>query len=142
MVLNDAEILKLLAKDLVSGGVKLPADPYVKDSQVQPASFDLTVGRVFTPCTEEQNKHGEPVGETQYILKPGRTAIVLTREELKMPSNLVAIGFPPSKDMSARGILMTNPGQVDPGYEGPFVSLSLIWEVRISCFGKATELSA
>ena len=119
MVLNDAEILKLLAKDLVPGGVKLPSDPYVKDSQVQPASFDLTVGRVFTPCTEDQNKPGEPVGETQYILKPGRTAIVLTREELKMPSNLVAIGFPPSKDMSAQGILMTNPGQVDPGYEGP-----------------------
>jgi len=119
MVLNDADIIKELGKGLVPTVLQLPTDPYAKDSPVQPASLDLSVGTVYSPCTEEQNKPGDPIGTEQYILRPGRTAIVLTREELKMPSNLAAIGFPPSKEMSSQGILMTNPGQVDPGYEGP-----------------------
>src|SRR6266481_1005052 len=46
-----------------------------------------------------------------------RATPLLSREELKMPDNFLDIGFPPSK-VSVQGILMTNPGQVDPGYEG------------------------
>jgi len=34
-----------------------------------------------------------------------------------MPSNLVALGFPPAR-LSIHGVLMTNPGQIDPGYQG------------------------
>jgi len=117
MILNDSEIIVQIGKGLVPSGLSQPANWHAKDSQVQPASLDLTVGRVFQPCTEDQNKQALPVGEAQYVLKPGRTAIVLTREELKMPDYLLAICFPPSK-VSVRGILMTNPGQVDPGYEG------------------------
>jgi dCTP deaminase len=118
MVLNDTEILQLLVKGLIPTGLKLPADPYEKDSPVQPSSLDLSVGGVYLPCTEDQNKPVPPVGIGQYILKPGRTAIVLTQEEIKMPPGIVALGFPPSR-VSVQGILMTNPGQVDPGYEGP-----------------------
>jgi deoxycytidine triphosphate deaminase len=118
MVLNDTEILQLLVKGLIPTGLKLPADPYEKDSPVQPSSLDLSVGGVYLPCTKDQNKDVPPVGLEQYILEPGRTAIVLTKEEIKMPPGIVALGFPPSK-VSVQGILMTNPGQVDPGYEGP-----------------------
>jgi dCTP deaminase len=49
---------------------------------------------------------------------PGQTAIVTTLEQLHMPSRLAAIGFPPSH-ISIRGLLMTNPGHIDPGYDGP-----------------------
>jgi dCTP deaminase len=35
-----------------------------------------------------------------------------------MPSNVVALGFPPAS-LSIQGVLMTNPGQIDPGYHGP-----------------------
>src|SRR6266478_5025281 len=120
MILNDSEIVTQIGKGLLPSGFDLPAPAklYAKDSPVQPASLDLTVGLVFEPCREDQNKQDLPVGETRYVLKPGHTAIVLTREELKMPNNLLAIGFPPSKVVSVNGILMTNPGQVDPGYEG------------------------
>ncbi len=120
MILNDSEIVAQIGKGLLPSGFKSPSSTkwYDKDSPAQPASLDLTVGLVFQPCTEDQNKQDLPVGETRYVLKPGHTAIVLTREELKMPQNLLAIGFPPSKGVSANGILMTNPGQVDPGYEG------------------------
>jgi dCTP deaminase len=117
MILNDSDIVAQIGKGLIPSGLTQPVNWYAKDSPVQPASLDLSVGRVFPPCKEDQNKPHPPEGETQYILKPGRTAIVLTREELKMPGDLIAIGFPPSS-VSVKGILMTNPGQVDPGYEG------------------------
>ena len=117
MILNDSEIVAQIGKGLLPSGFAPPTNWYAKDSPVQPGSLDLTVGHVYSPCTEDQNKPHPPAGEPQYVLKPGRTAIVLTREELKMPGDLVAIGFPPSK-VSVQGILMTNPGQVDPGYEG------------------------
>ncbi len=117
MILNDSEIVAQIGKGLLPSGFNPPTNWYAKDSPVQPASLDLSVGLVFTPCTEDQNKQDLPGGETQYVLKPGHTAIVLSREELKMPDNFLAIGFPPSK-VSVQGILMTNPGQVDPGYEG------------------------
>ncbi len=100
MILNDSEIVAQIGKGLLPSGFNPPTNWYAKDSPVQPASLDLSVGLVFTPCTEDQNKQ-----------------IVLSREELKMPDNFLAIGFPPSK-VSVQGILMTNPGQVDPGYEG------------------------
>ncbi len=117
-VLNDSEIEAQIKSGLMSSGFTAPADPFTKDSPIQPASLDLTVGLVFRPCTEEENKQDLPGGQEEYILEPGRTAIVLTREELKMPADLIAIGFPPSKQASVKGILMTNPGQVDPGYHG------------------------
>jgi len=43
---------------------------------------------------------------------------VQTKEELDLPRDLAAIGFPPSSEVSFRGLLMTNPGHVDPGYKG------------------------
>lgn len=116
-VLNDSEIEAQIKNALVLSGFTTPADPYAKDSPIQPASLDLTIGLVYQPCTEEHNKKTPPDGVTEYILKPGRTAIILSREELKMPADLIGIGFPPSK-VSVKGILMTNPGQVDPGYQG------------------------
>jgi dCTP deaminase len=50
-------------------------------------------------------------------LRAGHTAIVQTRETLDLPVNLAAIGFSPSS-VSSKGLLMTNPGHVDPGYKG------------------------
>lgn len=115
-VLTDTEILALREK-VFSGQVEAK-DWYTKDSAIQPASVDLTVGKVFLPCPEEQNQQSDPVGREDYILEPGHTAIVMTAEEINMPKNLIALGFPPNK-VSVKGILMTNPGQVDPGYSGP-----------------------
>lgn len=34
-----------------------------------------------------------------------------------MPAKLAGIGFPPTS-VSAKGVLMTNPGHVDPGFIG------------------------
>ncbi|HXH11371.1 MAG TPA: hypothetical protein VNP04_16615 [Alphaproteobacteria bacterium] len=43
--------------------------------------------------------------------------MVLTLEEFNLPGSIAVVGFPPSH-VSFQGILMTNPGHVDPGYVG------------------------
>ena len=56
--------------------------------------------------------------EKEFVLHSGRTAVVTTMEEFALPNDIAAFGFPPSR-VSFQGILMTNPGHVDPGYKGP-----------------------
>jgi deoxycytidine triphosphate deaminase len=88
-------------------------------SDVQPSSLDLHVGDMYEPPLDpkEANEAAPiPVGQKLY-LKPGRTAIIRTQEELCVPNDVAIIGFPPTS-ISTKGILMTNPGHVDPGYQG------------------------
>jgi deoxycytidine triphosphate deaminase len=98
---------------LLVKGLKTPVG-FDKDSPVQPSSIDLHIGSIYVPGT----KHGEDGSEdkalTSHTLGPGQTALVTTLETLNLPNNVAAIGFPPSR-ISAQGILMTNPGHVDPG---------------------------
>jgi dCTP deaminase len=117
MILRDDDIRSLLT-------VAAPlADPIGdmgpgKNSQIQAASLDLRVGGIYLP----EAKHGaegsiqEPLDRLD--LAPGATAVVQTLETLKMPGDIAAIGFPPAR-VSSEGLLMTNPGHVDPGFKGP-----------------------
>lgn len=113
-MLNDAE-LKRLFETLLPGEPK-PGDG--KGSAVQPASIDLSIGQIYIPDVEPEKLGGveKPLTET-FSLKAGHTAVVTTREKLHVPPTHGAIGFPPTT-ISNNAILMTNPGHVDPGYEG------------------------
>jgi dCTP deaminase len=110
-------------KDLYSGakpvvsGVAAPTNWTEASSPVQPSSIDLRIGTISVPA---QRTTQQPIVITKgrHPLPPGQTAVVKTQEQLRLPTNLAAIGFPPSH-VSVQGILMTNPGHVDPGYEGP-----------------------
>jgi dCTP deaminase len=86
-------------------------------SPVQPSSIDLRIGKISVP-SERTSQTPDKVTSGRYHLSPGQTAIVTTVECLHMPSNLAAIGFPPAH-ISVQGLLMTNPGHIDPGYDGP-----------------------
>ena len=90
---------------------------YLRQSPVQPCSIDLTVGEIFLPGTTREEDGGADHPKASHNLDRGQTAIVTTREILHLRSNLAAIGFPPSH-VSFQGLLMTNPGHVDPGYVG------------------------
>ncbi|SRR6266550_508589 len=98
-------------------GFELPADPYSKDSPVQGASVDLHIGSIYLPGKKEIEEGGTANPKTDYVLKTGETAVVTTVETLHLPGHVTGFGFPPSR-VSFRGLLMTNPGHVDPGYEG------------------------
>jgi dCTP deaminase len=89
---------------------------YSSSSPIQPSSIDLRVGEILVPGILKTDP-ASTVATGEFILGAGNTAIVKTAETLNLPKNMAAIGFPPSH-ISIKGLLMTNPGHVDPGYKG------------------------
>jgi dCTP deaminase len=87
-------------------------------SRVRSTSLDLTIGEIFIPDSKPDELGGSNNPKTEHNLKQGHTAVIRTRERLRMGGFRAAIAFPPSH-VSLKGLLMTNPGHVDPGYEGP-----------------------
>jgi dCTP deaminase len=87
-------------------------------SRIQAASLDLTIGNIFIPGADADKPGGSRSPYTRVSLREGRVAVIRTQESLALPSDLVALGFPPSS-LSIQGVLMTNPGQIDTGYQGP-----------------------
>src|SRR5438093_4661256 len=106
---------------LVVGGqlinIPAPRDWDERDSPVQPASIDLHVGDIHLPQKQQNEAGGLRRPLAQHPLSPGETVIVTTAEEMRLASNIAGFGFPPSH-VSFQGILMTNPGHIDPGYAG------------------------
>lgn len=88
-----------------------------KDSSVQPASLDLHVGHIYNPQAQPDESGGLNRPRSGYSLKPGETVVVTTAETLALGADIAGFGFPPSH-VSFQGILMTNPGHIDPGYRG------------------------
>jgi dCTP deaminase len=117
-VLVDHEIVRLLADDPPLA-TNVPRDDFRgQTSRIQAASLDLTVGDVFIPGADADKPGGSQSPHTRVSLREGRVAVVRTLETLNMPSDLVALAFPPAS-LTIQGVLMTNPGQIDPGYQGP-----------------------
>lgn len=98
-------------------GQPLPPEPDGPRSAVQPSSIDLRIGNIYVPDVGADELGGLNKPRAEYVLQPGQTAVVTTLESLDVPSHLGAIGFPPTR-VSDNGILMTNPGHIDPGYRG------------------------
>jgi deoxycytidine triphosphate deaminase len=130
MALSDKELFEYLAADkpLVTGFPepyhrKVPTNPGLGDmwldkhSPVQPCSIDLHAGGIYQYGREasKPGSCGYPLDEI--ALKPGEAAVIATKEELTMPQDIAAVGTPPTS-LSFKGVLMVNPGHVDPGYEG------------------------
>lgn len=120
MFLNDSQLIQLLQPpDPIINGVdlgKIP-DPYAADSPVQPCSVDLRIGDIFVPGVDENRAGGAENPREILELEPGKTAVIKTLETCDFPSDVGGFGFPPNA-VSSKGILMTNPGHVDPGYQG------------------------
>ncbi len=115
MFLSDEELVGLDPN--VVKGLDRSGDLYAAKSPIQPASIDLTIGDIFLPEVKQREEGSIQNPLSYHGLRSGHTAIVQTREELDLPRDLAAIGFPPSS-VSSKGLLMTNPGHVDPGYKG------------------------
>lgn len=122
-ILCDREIVELLNGDppLVESEDRSRVETMADESQVQAASLDLHVGSVYEPQSGGSRGRDQHVaqyrGESTFVLKPGRTAVVITREILNLPPHIAGFGFPPAR-VAVDGILMTNPGHVDPGFRG------------------------
>jgi dCTP deaminase len=94
-----------------------PRDWNDKDSLVQPCSLDLHIGEIFQPGIRPGKPGSARHPKSELSMGTGQTAIVTTRESIHLPGNYAGFGFPPSH-ISSHGLLMTNPGHIDPGYNG------------------------
>lgn len=100
-VLPHQEIVRGLEwpRPLVLGGAK---------PQVESASYDLRVGTIF---------HEGSVDKEQVVVEPGGILVVVTQEELDLPADVCATAYA-INSLSKEGLLVLNPGHVDPGYKG------------------------
>ena len=116
-LLRDEELKTLIeASDPLVDGLK-STDHTGRDDSIQPASVDLTVGKIYLPSTEPHEPGGVDKALAKHTLVSGETVIVETKQKLHLPADIAGISFPPAR-ISARGILTTNPGHIDPGYRG------------------------
>ena len=79
--------------------------------------MDLHIGAILLPGVGEDEPGGVTQPKEDHTLRFGHTAVITSQEQLNLPNHIAALGFPPAR-LSFRGLLMTNPGHVDPGYVG------------------------
>jgi dCTP deaminase len=87
------------------------------EAQIQAASLDLTIGDIYLPDTDDDKPGGAYTPLKEHTLRQGHTAVVRTLETLNFGPDIAGIAFPPAH-VSLKGLLMTNPGHIDPGYSG------------------------
>lgn len=93
-------------------------DPSQIKTSIQGCAIDLHIGAVFRPGREAGHPGSAALPHLLAVtLQEGETAVVRTREHFKLDHRHAALVFPASR-VSIQGLLMTNPGHVDPGYEG------------------------
>jgi deoxycytidine triphosphate deaminase len=108
-------------RDLVGATVPQIMDGVEKanlTTQVHGTAVEMRIGDIFRPGSEPQKPGSADCPRERYVLSEGETAVIRTIESFKLDSQHTALVLPVSS-VSLQGLLMTNPGQVDPGYEGP-----------------------
>ncbi|QKV54723.1 dCTP deaminase domain-containing protein [Comamonas antarctica] len=89
----------------------------VLPENVKGCTVDLTIGAIFMPGSEAGTLGSATKPRTQLTLMQGATAVVSTNEAFCLDGSHSAVVFPASS-VSLKGLLMTNPGHVDPNYHG------------------------
>jgi dCTP deaminase len=121
MIITDGALQQLLNQPtdplLTEFDASTPTKWNDKDSLVQPCSLDLHIGEIFQPGIKPGKAGSAGNPKSELVLRTGQTAIVATKESIHLPADYAGLGFPPSH-VSEKGLLMTNPGHVDPGYKG------------------------
>ncbi|AXI45845.1 hypothetical protein C1J03_07245 [Sulfitobacter sp. SK012] len=84
---------------------------------IQASSLDLSVGEIYFPTSKKMDEEHTLRGETGYRLAAGDSIVIETLEELSLKENISGICFPPAR-LARDGLLMTNPGHIDPGFSG------------------------
>ena len=110
----------MAAKGLIENGV---------DGGFRAASYDLHVGAILEAPQEDKRSSGSATEDirvsTGFSLRPQGMVRVISRERVKLPENI--IGYALTKNgLSNKGILAINIGIIDPGYEGPISSTTLV----------------
>jgi deoxycytidine triphosphate deaminase len=113
-MLNNVEIARLIET------AKLIANH--EPERIQPASYDLTIGSIFRGgqiINGQSAAAADPI-----VIAPGEVVTMLTREELSLPADICGTAYAMNAQ-SSEGLLVLNPGHVDPGYKGPLSVVAL-----------------
>lgn len=133
MVLSDKGIMELLSVEKPNNDEERIVVTPVQDivTQLQPASFDITLGKSFltmedaTQCVsiqpeDEQIKYRQILCNSNtrsYYLGPGDFCLATTQEYLCLPNGYAA--FVEGRSSIGRmGLFIQNAGWIDPGFEG------------------------
>jgi deoxycytidine triphosphate deaminase len=87
--------------------------------RIQGCSYDMCVGTIFSDGQIFENGT-----KKQLSVKPGGIISIFTDEELMLPDDVCATAFAMNQQ-SSRGLLVLNPGHVDPGFKGPLTVKAL-----------------
>ncbi len=82
---------------------------------VKGCSYDLTIGTIFSEG--RIINANSPEAKAPHIVPPGGVISILTREQINLPTDIMATAFP-INTMSSKGFMVLNPGHVDPGFRG------------------------
>ena len=122
-LLSDGEIVAAINNGYlkVSGIEPSKLNLSEKSCPIQPSSLDLHVGRIYEPPKTvfdlSKTNTIKPKAILGTKIPPGHSAIIETKEKLELSERISAFGFPPAH-LARSALLMTNPGHIDPGYQG------------------------
>ncbi len=103
MLLNSNQIRRLVEESKIISNFN--------NDQLEASSYDLRVGSIFRDGEVVKNS-----GATVRV-EPGEIVTCLTLEEVSLPDDVGGLLFARNEE-SAKGLLVTNPGHVDPGFKG------------------------
>nr|WP_297864659.1 hypothetical protein [uncultured Acetatifactor sp.] len=120
MVLTKKEILERIDN---SAKHKYPFIDPVDISNIQSASYDLTLGEEYYICAEKDIPDIKHLGANESLRVPPRaTFFVISKEKLCIPNDLcasVSLAF----GLIKKGIIFAVQPPIDPGYHGAIVAL-------------------
>jgi len=123
-VLGRSEIIKLIDEENILS-VDGSSTEDIKN-QTQASSVDLTIKSIYTAdkTISKSNIDIGNAGLDLIDLEPGQTIVIQVAERFDLPSTIGGIIFPPNS-MSKSGVIMTNPGHIDPLFSG-YISVYLV----------------
>jgi deoxycytidine triphosphate deaminase len=92
------------------------------EASFQPCSYDMRIGAIF--------RDGQVIDEThdrrneQIRLDPGEVITMTTLEELNLPADIAGTAHAINAQ-SSEGLLVLNPGHIDPGYKGTLTVMAV-----------------
>lgn len=106
-ILNLAKTNNLLGSDYIEKNIK-------------GCSYDLRIGTIFIQKKEEVDRIISIARNNDRIIEilPSEIVTMLTLESMNLPNNICGTVFPINSH-SSKGLLILNPGHIDPGFSGP-----------------------
>jgi dCTP deaminase len=112
-LLSDRDIAPLLTSGTLVKGMSAAR----RTAASRGAAVELTVGELFVPGTKANELGSIQSPRAELCLDQGQTAVIRSAEEINLDMDHAGIAFPAAA-VSLNGLLMTNPGYIDPGYVG------------------------